>query len=254
MKTIVLSNQKGGVAKTTTAFALADGFGRRGLRVLAVDLDPQCNLTLACGLTPGETETDLYDVFRKKAKAGDALRKTPCAFDLLPGGIRLAGADMEFTQMGREYMLKKALAALAGEYELCVVDTPPTLGILTANAMTAADRLIVPMLADVFSLQGLVQLQSLVDNVREYANPELRTAGLLLTKCDDRQLVSKALTDSVNEVAGSRGTRVFRTHVRESAAVRQAQLMRRSIYDACPQANAVKDYEALLDEVWEEIR
>lgn len=249
MKTITLSNQKGGVAKTTTASALAAGLVDRGFRVLAIDLDPQCNFCLSDGIDMLSVEKTLYHVFKGAASVDEIKIRTKFGYDLLPGGLDLAGADMEFTQMGREFMLSEALESVQDAFDYCVIDTPPTLGILTVNALTASDGLVVPMVADLYSLQGLSQLDGLIHNVRKRCNNGLQIYGLLLTKYNDRQNVSKALKDQIEAAAAQLGTKVFRTAIRESVAVKEAQLLQANIFVEAPKANATIDYNAFIDEL-----
>ena len=249
MKVITLSNQKGGVAKTTTSSALAAGLHNRGFRVLAVDLDPQCNFCLSCGVDMLQIEKSLYDVFRKTATVKEIAVPVAVGYDLIPGGLTLAGADMDFTQTGREYMLKEALQSVADCYDYVVIDTPPTLGILTVNALTASDVVVVPMVADVYSLQGLSQLKSLIDNVRKYCNSDLQIAGLLLTKYNERQNASRTVRSMIEEAAAQIGTKVFNTYIRESVAVREAALLQNDIFKEAPKANATIDYNGFIDEL-----
>ena len=135
MKTVVFANQKGGVAKTTSAAALAAGLSERGFRVIVADCDPQCNLCLSSGVDMLTVEKTLYDVFKGTAAVDDVI-VSGLGFDILPGGLALAAADMDFTQAGREYMLSEALEAISDRYDYAVVDTAPMLGILTTNALT----------------------------------------------------------------------------------------------------------------------
>lgn len=250
MVTVVFSNQKGGVGKTTSAAALAAGLTSRGYKVVAVDLDPQCNLCLSSDVNMLKTEKTLYDVFKGVAAIDDVI-VPGLGYDIIPGGLTLAAADMDFTQTGREYMLSEALEGISGRYEYAVVDTPPTLGILTTNALTAADGVIVPLTADVYALQGLTQLNGLIHNVRKYCNRGLKIFGLLLTKYNDRQNVSKALRDQISAAAAQLETKVFRTTIRESVAVREAQLLHNDFLKEAPNANAAVDYEAFISEFLE---
>ena len=247
MKTVVFSNQKGGVGKTTSAAALAAGLSSRGYKVVAVDLDPQCNFCLSSGvdmLTIGHT---LYDVFKGDAQIDDVI-VPGLGYDIIPGGLALAAADMEFTQTGREYMLSEALEAVSDRFDFAVIDTPPTLGILTINALTAADGVIIPLTADVYALQGLNQLNGLINSVKKYSNKGLQIFGLLLTKYNERQNVTKALRDQVEAAAAQLGTKVFETAIRESVAVREAQLLHSDFLKEAPNANAAVDYEAFINE------
>lgn len=251
MKTVVFANQKGGVAKTTSAAALAAGLSERGFRVIVADCDPQCNLCLSSGVDMLTVEKTLYDVFKGTAAVDDVI-VSGLGFDILPGGLALAAADMDFTQAGREYMLSEALEAISDRYDYAVVDTAPMLGILTTNALTAADGVIVPLTADVYALQGLNQLNGLIRNVRKYCNRGLRIYGLLLTKYNDRQNVSKVLRDQVDMAAAQLETKVYKTTIRESVAVREAQLLRCDFLKEAPNANATIDYKSFVAEFLED--
>lgn len=249
-KIITLTNQKGGVAKTTTALALAAGLSNKGYHILGVDLDPQSNFALSSGIDTVELDETLFDVFKKNTNANSVVQKSPLGYDVLPGGLSLAGADMEFVQQtGRDYMLKEALEELETEYDYVIIDTPPTLGILTANAMTASDSIIVPMCADLYSLQGLSQLNGLIFNVRKYCNKDLKLAGLLITKYHSNQNISKAVSDKIVQIAQELDTKVFDTKIRESVAIREAQLLHSDIFKEAPKANATLDYAQLIDEI-----
>ena len=251
MKTVVFANQKGGVAKTTSAAALAAGLSERGFRVIVADCDPQCNLCLSSGVDMLTVEKTLYDVFKGTATVDDVI-VSGLGFDILPGGLALAAADMDFTQAGREYMLSEALETIADRYDYAVVDTAPMLGILTTNALTAADGVIVPLTADVYALQGLNQLNGLIRNVRKYCNRGLKIYGLLLTKYNDRQNVSKVLRDQVDRAAAQLETKVYKTTIRESVAVREAQLLRCDFLKEAPNANATIDYKSFVAEFLED--
>lgn len=251
MITLTLSNQKGGVAKTSTSNALAAGLYNRNYKVLAVDLDPQCNLSFSCGVDMLNTEKTLFDVFKGNAEVRETIIPLKLCFDLLPGGLTLAGADMDFTQTGREYMLSEALETVSGKYDFCIIDTPPTLGILTVNALTAADYVIVPMTADIYALQGLTQLNALIQNVRRYCNKGLKIAGILLTRYNDRQIISKTLKTNIGQAAERLSTEVFKTYIREGVAVRETQLLQSDLFTDAPKANVTQDYNNFIDELLE---
>lgn len=251
MKVITLSNQKGGVAKTTTCIALATGLYHRGYTVLCVDLDPQSNLSLGVSTDILSVKYTLHHVFRGAANIEDAINHMSLGFDLVTGGLSLAGADMEFTATGREYLLKEALEIIQDRYDYVVIDTPPTLGILVTNALTASDGVIIPLTADMFALQGLSQLYKLIQRVKKYSNHNLKTEGLLITQYDKRINVSKALLNKINSIADEMGVKVFDTCIRNSVAVRECQLMGEDIFTEIPKANAAKDYKAFIDEFLE---
>ena len=249
MKTITLSNQKGGVAKTTTTGALASGLSQRGYKVLAVDTDPQCNLSLSSGVDILSMDQTLYDVFKGTADLQDTIQKTDLGYDLSTGGLNLAVADMEFTQTGREFMLREALDSVKADYDFCIIDTPPTIGILTVNALTASDSVVIPLTADLYSIQGLSQLNGMIERVRKYSNKDLKIAGLLITRHDERTNISKALQDQITQTAEKLGTKVFKQPIRNSVAVRESQVMKSDIFTEAPKANATKDYTAFIDEL-----
>ena len=247
MKTIVLTNQKGGVAKTTTAYALAVGLHNKGYTVLVVDADPQSNLSYTAGVDESRDST-LYDVFKGKCKTSEAVwSNSETGLDILTVGLAATAADMELSsKVAREYMLRESLQGL--EYDFCVIDTAPTLGLLTMNALTAADYAIIPMNLEVYSLQGMEQLSGFIDNVRKYTNHDLKISGLLLTKYNDRLNLTQALKGNVEKAAELMRTIVYDTKIRESVAVRETQLLRSDIYSEAPKATATLDYMEFIDE------
>lgn len=251
MKTITLANQKGGVAKTTTTGILASGLGQRGFRVIAIDLDPQCNLSLGAGSDILHMDKTLYDVFKGSADLPELIQKPSLLCDLVTGGLNLAGADMDFTQTGREYMLQEALDSVRADYDYCIIDTPPTLGILTVNALTASDSVVIPLTADLFALQGLSQLNLLIQRVRKYSNKDLAVNGLLVTIHEERTNVSKALMDEIDRAAEALGTFVYNQPIRKGVAIRESQLLRSDLFSEAPKAMVTQDYTAFIDELLE---
>lgn len=248
MKTIVLTNQKGGVAKTTTAYALATGLHNKGYNVLIVDADPQGNLSYTAGYDENEKDT-LYDVFKGNCNVTDAIRSVKTGIDLLTVGIYGTAADMELSsRTAREYMLSEALEKVSDRYEYCVIDTAPTLGVLTLNALTAADYAIIPMNPEIYSLQGMEQLNGFIDNVKKYTNHKLKVLGLLLTRYNDRLNLTQAIKGHIEQAAELVNTVVFDTKIRESVAVRETQLLRSDIYTEAPKATATLDYVEFVNE------
>jgi len=254
MGTVVFANQKGGVGKTTSALALASGLAAKGYKVLAVDLDPQCNLTLASGSDSLEDPT-IYDVFAQKENVADVVKSTKLGFDLLPSSLALAAADMEFTATGKEFMLAEALEELSKsrKWDHVVIDTSPNIGVTTVNGLTAADGVVVAMTADVYALQGLSRLNDIIMRTRKYCNPKLKIFGLLITKYSQRQVVSRTLLDQIQRTASEIGTKVFNTHIRESVAIRESALLQQNMFEEAPKANAVVDYGHFIDEILQEM-
>ena len=248
MKTIVLTNQKGGVAKTTTAYALATGLHNKGFSVLIVDADPQSNLSYTAGVDESQGST-LYNVLRDGIAVKDVLQTVKVNLDILTVGLAGTLADLELaSRMNREKILTKALKEVSGNYDYCVIDTAPTLGLLTLNALTAADFAIIPMNLEVYSLQGMEQLAGFIQNVHENTNSKLKISGLLLTRYNDRLNLTQVLKGNVEKAAEVMETVVYDTKIRESVAVRETQLLRTDIYTEAPKATATLDYMAFVDE------
>lgn len=235
-------NQKGGVGKTTTVAALADGLNRRDHKTLAVDADAQGNLSFIMGTAP---QQGVYEAL-KGSPAAALILATPQG-DILPSTPALMGADLEFTQTGREYLLRDALEPIAGQYSHIIIDCPPQLSILTINALTAATDVIIPMGVDILSLQGMGQLYDTISTVKRYCNPQLHIAGLLITRYR-KAVLSREMKDVIWDQARQIGTGLYASQIRESISVKEAQLMQQSIYDFCPKANPTADYKAFVEE------
>ena len=246
-KVISVSNQKGGVGKTTTTCAVAAGLKKRGYRVLAVDLDPQGSLGFSVGADT-ETSATIYDVLKGEVKVQFAIQKTD-AMDLIISSILLSGIELEFTKTGREYLLKEALKPMQDRYDYILLDTPPALGILTINAFTASDFIIVPMLPDIFSLQGIAQLDETVERVKKYCNPNISIAGILLTKYNPRTLLGREIHGTVELIARDLNIRVFDSFIRNSVAASEAQSVQKNIFDYSPRSTVARDYGKFLDEL-----
>jgi len=241
---IVIANQKGGVGKTTTAHALVTGLTYKGYKVLAVDIDPQGNLSYTMHANPDTP--GVYELMKGQAVMSTSIQKTKQG-DIIAGSLMLSGADMEFTDTGREYILKEHLESIKHLYDFIVIDSPPTLGILTINSLTAAQDLIIPLGADAYSLQGLAQLHATIGKVRKHCNPDLHIAGLLITRHSGRTVVGRELKDIIEEKAQFIGARAFETVIRESVTIKESQVQRISIFDT-PNNNAAIDYMAFIDE------
>jgi chromosome partitioning protein len=242
---IALANQKGGVAKTTTTLNLAVAFKERGLNVLAVDLDPQGNLTMSQGINPDELQRSMFDVLVHSMPIEEIIHR--CEVDVAVSSIDLAGAELALSSMiGRERALQKALLPVRGDYDYVFIDTPPSLGLLTINALTAADEVIVPVQCEYLSLRGLVQLQNTLEMIRENLNPSVDIRGILPTMYDGRTLHSREAVEMLKE---SFGDLVFETRIRKTVRYAEAPVQGSSVLKYDPSGSAADAYRELAKEV-----
>ena len=253
MKIVAITNHKGGVAKTTTTFALGTGLERKGYRILLVDMDPQSNLSFTANVDLLNIKSTLFEVFKGETPVSKAVIKLSDNMDILVGGIILAEADRTFTQLGREKMLAKALKALDKDYDFCIIDTPPSLGVMNENALSCADTVIVPIQAEAYALQGASQLKGFIDYIKENANPELKIGGILITRVAPNTNLHKVLYPRFEKIAAMMGTTIYKTFIRSTVTVGEAALERTSIYDHAPDATATEDYEAFVNEFLETV-
>jgi len=244
MEIITVTNQKGGVGKTTTAQHLAIGLKKRGNKVLLIDFDQQGNLTYSLNC---DVKSTIYDVITKAVSAEDAVFNSPQC-DIIAGNILLSKAEKEFTETGREYLLRDALESIKDKYDYIVIDTPPTLGILTVNALTCSDSVIIPAQADIFSLQGFGQLNNLINQVKKYTNPNLKIKGVLLTKYNDRTILNRQLKQRAEQISEKIEAKVFNSTIREATSIREAQTNKTNIFDYDTKSKVAKDYNSFIDE------
>ena len=247
LKIIAIANQKGGVCKTTTAQAIAEIFNQRGKKTLLIDLDPQSNLTFAAGANT-DNALSIYDVMKAEVKAEDILLTTRSG-DILPANILLSGADIEFTATGREYLLRDAISDIKQNYDYIIIDCPPALSILTINAFVVSDFVVIPLLADIFSLQGLGQLNNTIQSVVRYCHPDLKIAGILLTKFVQRNTISQNVQDTLIGVAEQMNTRLFNARIRSSVALQESQLQQKTLTEYASNSNAMNDYIDFTNEL-----
>ena len=244
-RVITLANQKGGVAKTTSTLNLGVALKEEGLRVLAVDLDPQGNLTMSQGLNPDEIERSLFDVLVHRLPIEHVIHETEV--DLAVSSIDLAGAELALSSMiGRERALEKGLLSAKSDYDFILIDTPPSLGLLTINAITASDGVIVPVQCEYLSLRGLVQLQNTLGMVREHLNPHVELEGILPTIYDGRTLHSREAIEILQE---NFGDLVFKTRIRKTIRFAEAPVKGASVLKYDPTGTAAEAYRELAKEV-----
>jgi chromosome partitioning protein len=244
-RVIAFANQKGGVAKTTTTLNLGVALAEQGLRVLAVDLDPQGNLTMSQGWNPDEIDRSMFDVLVHRLPITEIVRTNEV--DVAVSSIDLAGAELALASMiGRERALEKALLAVRENYDYILIDTPPSLGLLTINALVAADGVIVPVQCEYLSLRGLVQLENTLSMIRENLNPDVEIGGILATMFDRRTLHSREAIEILEE---NFGDLVFKTRIRKTVRYAEAPVKGSSIIKYDPTGPAADAYRKLAKEV-----
>ena len=242
---IALANQKGGVAKTTTTLNLGVAFAEQGYRVLLIDLDPQGNLTMSQGLNPDQIEQSMFDVLVHRLPIDQVIESREV--DIAVSSIDLAGADMALSsQIGRERALEKALHPIRGRYDYVLIDTPPSLGLLTINAFVVADGVIVPVQTEYLSLRGLVQLENTLAMVRENLNPKVEIIGIVPTMYDKRLTHSREADEILRE---NFGDLVYNTRIRKTVRFAEAPVKGTSVLAYDPSGDAAGMYRDLAKEV-----
>jgi chromosome partitioning protein len=244
-RVLAFANQKGGVAKTTTALNLGVAFAEQGIKVLLVDLDPQGNLTMSQGLNPDAIERSMFDVLVHRVPITEVIHNAEV--DLAVSSIDLAGAELALSSMiGRERALEKALAPVKENYNYVLIDTPPSLGLLTINALVAANGVIVPVQCEYLSLRGLVQLENTLSMIRENLNPDVAIEGILPTMYDKRTLHSREAVEILEE---NFGNLFFDTKIRKTIRYAEAPVKGSSVLKYDPTGNAAEAYRKLAKEV-----
>jgi chromosome partitioning protein len=244
-RVIAFANQKGGVAKTTTTLNLGVALKEQGFRVLAIDLDPQGNLTMSQGMNPDEIERSMFDVLVHRLPIDEVIHSKE--LDVAVSSIDLAGAELALSSMiGRERALEKAMVSVRDDYDFVLIDTPPSLGLLTINALVAANGVIVPVQCEYLSLRGLVQLQNTLEMIRENLNPSVGIDGILPTMFDRRTLHSREAVEILHE---NFGDLVFNTRIRKTVRFAEAPVRGQSVLTYDPSSEAAALYRDLAKEV-----
>lgn len=246
MEVVAIVNRKGGVGKTATAQALGAGLARKKKKVLYIDLDSQTNLSYGLGADPEGLSS--MDVLLGEATAQEAIQHTPQG-DVIAGSEALAGADAAIDGTGKEYRLKEAIDGL--QYDYIIIDTPAQLGTLTVNALTAANSVVIPVQAEIYSLQGIGQLSKTIEAVKKYCNRDLYIRGILITRYNGRAVISKDMQSNLKDAAEQLKTKLYSTPIRECVSIKEAQAIQQDIYTYAPRSNAAKDYEAFIKEFTE---
>lgn len=248
MKIIAVANQKGGIGKTTTSLALAAGLKRMKKKVLLVDLDPQANASDTYRAEIDGVGT-AYDLLVDGDT--DCIQRSPVG-DIIAGDPNLKDAAKLLDGVSAAYRLKKALTAIVPHYDYVILDTPPALSVLLTNALTAADTVIIPLTSDRYGLHGLVQLNETIKDIKEFTNPGLNVAGLLLVKYREKTTLAKAVDETLPEYATMFGTKIFDTKIRESIDARKAQAVQSGLFEFAPYCTTARDYENFIKELLKE--
>lgn len=245
MKTVILLSRKGGVGKTATAHALGAGLAKRKKRVLFIDADGQANLTLS--LKGNEEGIGLYEVLSQENTLKDAMQKTDCGY-LVPANEILQAADTTLNGKNRQNRLRDALRSVEKDFDYCIIDTPAALGIVTINCLVAADKVIVPLQLDIYSLQGINRLCKALEVVQKDCGSKARISGFLVTRCKPNTNLSRQLLETLEKIAKNVNARVYESKIRECNAIMEAALNQTDIYEHAPRSNAAYDYEKFVDE------
>ncbi len=244
VRVIAVANQKGGVAKTTSVHTLGEALAERGMKVLLADLDPQASLTYALGTDPDSLDRSLHDVLLGRCSAED-VRIDTGRLHLLPATIDLAGTEVHLmTRTGREYALRNALAPIRDDYDITLIDCPPSLGILTINGLTAATEVLIPLQCERLSQRGVGQLLETIDDVRSYTNRDLTVRGIIATMFDGRtNLANEVLAD----VRDQYGIHLLEPPIPKSVRVAEAPALGTSVLKHAPKSRSAKAYRELAD-------
>lgn len=243
---ISVSNQKGGTGKSTTAAAIATGAAHKGKKTLVIDLDPQSNLSFIMGANP--LDVGAHELIAQQANPSQLIQHTAQG-DVIAGSSNLAAADTVLKGDARIYALQRAIKPVKSRYDVIVIDTPPTLGTLLINALAASDKVIIPLQADILSLQGLYQLAQTIRKTQTDYNKGLEIAGILYTRHSSRTLIAREIIDTMGKKAAELNIPILKSTIRDGVAVREAQTLRQSLFEYAPKSKPARDYLDLLAEL-----
>lgn len=242
-KVITISNHKGGVGKTTSTINIGAGLNKLGKKILLIDLDPQANLSQSLGVT--DQELNIYGALRGEYLP-HPIEVIP-GLDIIPSVLDLSGAEVEMSsEAGREYILKEIIEPLLPGYDYILIDSPPSLGLLTINALTASDEVLIPLQAQYLAIQGLTKLLEIIDKIQRRLNKELRVGGVFITQYDGRKILNRDVVDIINTHFKEL---VFNTKIRDNVALAEAPTQGIDIFRYNPKSNGAQDYLSLCREL-----
>lgn len=241
-----VANQKGGVAKTTSTLAIASRLKQEGYKVLVIDLDPQGNLSESVDAKQIEVPT-VYELLKEEITVREAIQSLNF-FDIIPSNIMLAGAEQELSATGKEYRLKEALESISIEYDYIIIDTPPSLGILTVNAFTASDEILIPTTPGIFAVNGIEQLNNTIKNVKKYCNQNLKINGILVTRFNPRANINKSIKELTENLAEHIGAKVYNSYIRNSVVIEESQANKINLFENYKSATVTADYSNFINE------
>lgn len=247
MQVITVANQKGGVGKTTTSQALCAGLAYKGYKVLGIDLDPQGNFSTACGAENYNIPT-IYELMKGEVSIEETIQSTKSGFDVIPSNIMLAGAEQELSQTGKEHRLKEVITPVLDKFDFIIIDTPPSLGVLTVNAFTFATDILIPTTAGIFATTGISQLNNIVKSVQKYCNPNVKIKGILFTRFNPRVNINKQIKELTTQLSKYIAAPIYKTYIRSAVAVEEAQANKMDIFDYSDKSTVSEDYKAFIEE------
>ena len=242
---IILSllNHKGGVGKTTSAINIGAGMVVLGKRVLLVDLDPQANLSLSLGI--GRQPPSLYDAMRGEADLAPVTVRP--GLDVIPSNLDLSGAEMELiNEAGREYILRELFEPMQDAYDFIIIDCPPSLGLLTLNALTCSDFVLIPLQTEFLAMQGLAKIKQVIQKVKLRLNKKLEIGGVIPTMYDSRKVLNRDIVETIKKYFGEL---VFESYVRDNVALAEAPAQQQDIFSYNPTSAGAEDYLAVCQEI-----